>query len=125
MATSASDITATDWSPRVGSPGDVVTDLSDIDQCIVIILTTRRGSDPHRPLFGCDAWKWLDTPAGEAIPSITRAVIEALELWEPRIAVDSVKIAFTASGHFGMTITWHPRDAYVMQTTEVPLALAA
>jgi len=87
MAVRVPDIQATDWSTRVGLPGQVVEDADDINQCIGIILTTRLGSDPHRPLFGCNAWQHLDKPIPVARPLVVADVLEALELWEPRITV--------------------------------------
>ena len=47
-------ITSAHWQPALDTPGGVVEGLRDIDQAIRIILTTPRGSDPHRPEFGSD-----------------------------------------------------------------------
>lgn len=87
MAVRVQDIQAADWSITVGNPGQVVEDVDDINQCIGIILTTRLGADPHRPLFGCNAWLHLDKPIPVARPLVVADVLEALELWEPRITV--------------------------------------
>ena len=60
--TPLSAIGARDWQPALGSLGEVVTDLADIAQAIDIILTTPRGSDPHRPTFGADLLQFIDQP---------------------------------------------------------------
>ena len=44
-------ITATHWQPALGTPGEVVEGLRDIDQAIHIVLPTPKSSDPHRPEF--------------------------------------------------------------------------
>ncbi len=121
MAIRTDDITSAEWSPKVGSPGEVVEDLADIDQCIGIILTTRPGSDPHRPLFGCDAWKYLDAPAAVAIPNIVREVVDALEAWEPRI--DLVRVVPSVSGaQVTVSVEWKLKmDEQVASASEVKL----
>lgn len=119
MAIRVSDITSADWSPAVGSPGDIVAGLDDIEQCLGIILTTPKGSDPHRPLFGCDAWLWVDKPAPIAIPNIIRESVDSLRIWEPRIAIISV----TARQDL-ITVTYQPVFSAATITTEVPLGAA-
>lgn len=121
MTVKVSDITAADWSPAIGSPGEIVTDLADIEQCMDTIITTRKGSVPHQPLLGCDAWLWIDRPQTIAVPNICREVIDALELWEPRIVVDSVSVLYDAAGVPTVSVTWQPRSKNYKRTTEVPL----
>lgn len=126
MTTRIDQIAATDWSPRVGIPGEVVTDTGDIDQCIGIILATRKGSDPHRPLFGCDAWRWLDAPVAVAIPNIVREVVDALDMWEPRIKVVRVLVSFTAAGQVTVNVEWQlATNRTITRNTEVQFANAA
>jgi len=121
MAMRVNDITAIDWSPRLGSPGEVVTGLEDIEQCIGIIISTRKGSVPHRPLLGCDAWRWIDAPANIAIPNINREVADALELWEPRIKVTGVTAVVTGAGSATIAVSWQPRNGQSIMITEVTL----
>lgn len=118
-------ITATDWSPKVGSPGEIVTGLADIEQCLDIIITTRKGSVPHRPLFGCDAWLHLDKPFQLARPLIIREAVDALEMWEPRIDVLSVTAAIPSVGEMTVTIAWRPKNTTLTRYKEVSLANAA
>lgn len=115
------EITADNWSPRVGSPGEIVCGLDDINQCIDIIIATRKGTVPHRPLFGCDAWRWLDAPPAISIPNIKREVLDALDLWEPRIVVVLVTVLLSGSAAT-VTINWRlVNDATIMKR-EVLLA---
>jgi phage baseplate assembly protein W len=124
MATRIDDITSADWSPLLGSPGDVVEDQADIEQCIDIILGTRKGSDPHRPLFGCDAWIWLDTPPAIAVPNIVAEVVDALELWEPRIEVMRVLTSITAAAAT-VAVVWKRKGSTTKFTKEVLIVNAA
>lgn len=77
-------IPALDWSPKMGAFGEVVQGPEDVAQSIAILLSTPRGSSPLRPLFGCDAWMYLDKPLQVARPLILAGVVEAIRLWEPR-----------------------------------------
>jgi len=121
MTVRTSDITSADWSIQIGNPGEIVAELDDINQCIGIILTTRKGNDPHRPLFGCDAWKYLDAPAAIAIPNVIREAVDSLEEWEPRIDLVSIK-SLTAFARLTIAVEWRPKgDDQTLYKLEVPL----
>ncbi len=113
------NITSADWSlaldglnPPGTGLGNVVQGLADVNQCITIILTTPKGSDPLRPTFGADLWRYIDAPINTAIPAIVREVTEAILLWEPRVTVVSISATAvlgldTQTGaHLDISITW-------------------
>ena len=122
------------WQLALGSDGlhhGVAQQLGDISQCIRIILTTPRGSDPLRPDFGCDALNYLDMPLPTARPHLVREIRAALA-WEPRIRVEAVSIeqgdapVVQSGGHAVARITWSTVDLSVRgQVTSVPLGAAA
>lgn len=120
MSIQLPDILSAYWSPRLGEFGGVVEDLADIDQCIRIIVATPKGSDPLRPLFGCDAWKYQDAPVDVALPNVVREVYSAIAMWEPRAAL--VGVTFAAGddeSHWRIRITWRPVGGNGQQITEV------
>lgn len=92
-AASLAEIISADWSLKLGTIGAVVQGIGDIDQCIAIILTTPRGSDPLRPTFGADLWRYIDNPINVAVPSIVREVSGAIAMWEPRVNLRSVSVS--------------------------------
>ncbi|WP_033394987.1 GPW/gp25 family protein [Brachymonas chironomi] len=101
-------ITSTHWQPAIGKPGAVVLDAQDVDQCIRIILSTPKGSDPLRPLFGFDGWQYLDWPVDQARPHLVREIASALA-WEPRITVTKVAVEAVDGGdfsHLNAAVTW-------------------
>jgi uncharacterized protein len=106
------DITAADWSLRLNAIGDVVQGINDVDQCIAIILTTPQGSDPLRPTFGADLWRYIDNPINLAIPAIVREVSAAITMWEPRVTLQSVNVTPVNDGraqsgaHLNVAVTW-------------------
>lgn len=111
-AVTLADITSADWSLKLGAIGQVVQGVADVDQCVAIILTTPLGSDPLRPTFGCDIWRYIDHPTSESLPAIVRELTAALTLWEPRISLVSVTAVpvldtTTQSGaHLDVSVTW-------------------
>lgn len=115
---------ASAWaSLQLGSVGTLVEDLEDVRQCVRIILLTPKGTVPHRPDFGCDAWQWLDAPLPVATPRIVAAVVEALETHEPRVAVDRVSVQpGDAPGHLIVTVTLRIRETAQPLSVAVPLA---
>jgi phage baseplate assembly protein W len=89
--TTVSDISARDWSPKLGSYGEVVTGLKDIEQCLRIIWSTPVGSVPMRRDFGSTIHRWLDKPFDVAQANVPLAILEAAR-WEPRAIIRSVKV---------------------------------
>ncbi len=110
-------ITAQDWQLALGQPGDVVTELGDIAQCIQVILTTPRGSDPLRPQFACDIWRYIDYPVDQAIPHIVREAWDAIETFEPRAELVSITPRLGDPGQLIVAVVW--RRAGQQQQTEV------
>ena len=114
MSTSAvtpADIQSVDWSLQLGVIGGVVQGLADVDQCIVIILTTPKGSDVLRPTFGADLWQFVDSPINVAIPAIVREVRNAIAAWEPRVKIVSVTAVLVPGAPQGpvnlqISVTW-------------------
>ena len=84
-------LTARDWQLALGQPAIALTGRDDIAQCIRIILTTPKGSDPLRPEFGSDIWRYLDHPIDQALPHLVCESWDAITRWEPRAALESVK----------------------------------
>jgi phage baseplate assembly protein W len=114
-------IQAGSWQLALGRPGEVVTALDDIDQCITVIVTTRRGQVPLRPLFGNEALEYVDRPLNEAAPGVIRGTTEAVKAWEPRAVVDRVIPTRTDAG-LQVEIVWHPAsDPTQTQATRVTL----
>ena len=123
MPIDVTKIESADWSPKVGSPGEIVEGLDDIAQAIKIILQTPKGSDPHRPQFGCDAWRYLDLPTNQAIPNMIREASDAVKVWEPRATLKKVTATADVSW-ITLTVTWEAQLSGV-QTTEVRYALTS
>ncbi len=116
-ATTLADVTSADWSLKLTAIGSVVQGLEDIDQCIAIILTTPRGSDPLRPTFGADLWQFIDSPISAAVPAVVREVGAAIAMWEPRVNVQSISVAPVSDGssqagaHLNVSVTWQLKMA--------------
>lgn len=85
---------------------DLVSDIDDISQCIINILTTQKGSDVTRPDFGSDHLNYLDTPEDIFVPAVTREVILAIQTWEKRVIVDKVTFSGYAPS-LTMNVHWH------------------
>lgn len=116
-------ITAAHWQPALGTSGEVVEGLRDIDQSIRIILSTPKGSDPHRPAFGSDLHLYLDWPTNRVTPHLVREAVDAIRHWEPRVSGVQVQIQINAAQ---ITVQVHWRVAgEESQLTEVPYARAA
>jgi phage baseplate assembly protein W len=86
--------------------GEIVTGADDVGQCIYIILTTPLGADPHRPTFGSQIYRYIDSPIDSARPYIVREAIDALRVWEPRINVLRVIVGLSDIAALTCEIEW-------------------
>jgi len=90
MAIKLSDIKATNWQFSLIAGGEVAEGIEDVRQCIQIILTTRKGSDPLRPLFGSDIYKHIDRPVDVAAALISAEILDAINKWEARVIIKNL-----------------------------------
>ncbi len=77
---------------------------SELEQAIVIILSTSIGERVMRPTFGSRLNELIYEPCdGRALALAEQYVRDALAMWEPRIQVDEVR-AEIGSGKIGMIL---------------------
>lgn len=112
------DIHSADWSLMLDSTaaaqglatglGSVVQGVDDVIQCLQIIFTTPKGSDPLRPAFAMDLHTYLDQPIDIVRPAIVRDIYAAVAAWEPRVTVHKVAafIAPDQPGQLVVEVTW-------------------
>jgi Bacteriophage baseplate protein W len=132
-AITLADIRSADWSLALGAIGEVVQGIADVEQCLGIIVTTPRGSDPLRPTFGADIWRYIDFPIDRALPAIVSELTTAITMWEPRVNLLSVTAqpvtdASPQSGaHLDVTLNWQLKlgaAATPVRTTTVTIPRA-
>ena len=116
--TRLSDISSVHWQPALKSL-DVVEAEADIDQSIRVILSTPKGSDPHRPDFGSNLHLYLDYPIDQAVPHLVREAVEAIRQWEPRCELVKVTPSIEEA-QITLRVQWKLADG-VKRETEVRL----
>jgi len=121
------DVTAADWSPLVGGYGALVEGLDDIAQCLRIAILTPKGSVPHRPDFGCDAYLRLDHPINAIRSQLVADMLDAAARCEPRAKVLSCTVDVDAvyPGRVEIRLRWAPLVGGGEINTTVSLAGAA
>lgn len=113
-------IQSADWSLSISEAGAIVEGVDDINQCILIIILTEKGSDPLRPEFGCGILQYIDLPSSIAIPNIISEIVNAIEIWEKRARVTKV-VHEQTDGQVQFTVYW--RDARSQNQSEVTFFL--
>lgn len=98
------DISSVNWQLSTGGYGRIVQNADDIQQCLGMIFTTQKGSDPLRPDFGIDLLAWIDTPTPVAAPGIVNEMIQAA-VYEPRINISAIQ-AFEEPHKVTFKIIW-------------------
>lgn len=88
----AKDIIGSGWAfpPQIDSQGGLALthDRSELQQSILVILSTSPGQRVMRPTFGCRLQDLVFAPNNtHTIAQVKRYVEEALGMWEPRINV--------------------------------------
>jgi phage baseplate assembly protein W len=84
----------------------------DVEQAIEIIIGTAPGERPMRPEFGCDVHDLVfETIDAAMVGRMETAIREALDRWEPRVAVESIDfdLAGAEVGRLEVTIGYRIR----------------
>jgi phage baseplate assembly protein W len=106
------DIRSADWSLKLGAIGEIVEGIADVEQCLGIIVTTPQGTDPLRPTFGSNIWRYIDQPINSALPAMVSELTSAITRWEPRVTLVSVTAQPVNDGgsqsgaHIDVTLNW-------------------
>lgn len=104
------DITSTVWGISTVGYGYVAEGIADLRQCIEIIIKTTKGTDPLRPEFGSDVYKFIDKPVTIAIPNIKKAIFESVGIWEKRVEIVKITHRLLES-HIWFDITYRIIDS--------------
>ena len=109
------EITFVHWQKSLVSgdlaSGEIVTDFSDIEQEITILLNTMIGSVPTNPLKGVDLLPLIDLPAVEATPLVCQKIWDAITAWVTRIEIGTVVATPLDVHHWKVTIPWRPKNS--------------
>ena len=116
--TKLEEIKYVDWQFKYDGIGDVAEGVEDINQCIATILNTPKGSDPHRPTFGSNIYKYIDYPVNVAKANIIRETIDAISEWETRVQVNSV-IYSVEESNVKIKVQWTLKSTSTKGSTEV------
>lgn len=98
------------WSISTIGYGVIVEGLAVIRQRIDLTLRTTKRSDPLRPEFGSNIYRYIDTPHNVAIPNIKAEIIYALEMWVPEIKVTGIRHNFNDESNPAFEITYQLAD---------------
>ena len=99
----------------------------DIEQAIGIILETKPGERVMRPDFGCRAHELLFEPRDVVLQTLMqRYVQQALDMWEPRILLQSVSVFFDdgADGSVFVEINYIIKESHDERSIVYPFFLA-
>lgn len=118
----AKNLPALDWSMSLNEPGKIVEGLADIEQCIIIITSTEKGSDPLRPTFGCNILRYIDKPVTVAGPNILKEILDSVKAWEKRAKITFINYKIEESNII-FSINWElAGDPKKVKQTEVKYA---
>ena len=124
-------IKSLNWQLSTEGFGIIAQGINDISQSIMLILSTRFGSDPFRPTFGSRIFDHIDTPLLDAAPAIVNEIFDAIGTWENRIVITGITYVFInhdiveASPYAGIkfNIKWRFRAGFVVGNTDLVYGL--
>jgi phage baseplate assembly protein W len=113
------DIKYADWTQSYETPGLIVQGINAINQCLLMICTTEKGSDPLRPEFGINYMSYLDRPINQVFTELTVEIAAQIKAWEPRVTLVKVVPDMTESvnGKISFNIQWKLNGT--IETTKV------
>lgn len=118
--TTLDEIKYVDWQLKLNTIGEIAQGAEDINQCITIILLTRKGSVPHRPTFGSNIYKYIDYPINDASANIIREATDAITEWETRIILNSITTEINESS-ITIIIEWTLKESGTTGSTTVTI----
>ena len=83
------------FPPRIDQQGGIALtqDRNELEQAILIILSTSPGQRVMRPTFGCRLHELVFSPNNSHTAAQARRFVEeALGMWEPRIRVTKIDV---------------------------------
>jgi phage baseplate assembly protein W len=91
----AQDIVGSGWvfPPKIDAQGGLAltNEISELEQSMIIILTTSPGQRVMRSTFGCRLHELVFAPNNNQTAARARRFVEdALRMWEPRVSVVEV-----------------------------------
>lgn len=105
MATLA-NITTQEWQISAETDGLAVENLASVRQSLLLLINTQRGSVPMRPRFGVDLLGQIDSLAPAVLATISRQIIETVNLFLPSVTITDVRRAYDSAGRVSITVTW-------------------
>ena len=101
---------------KLGSIGETLKGLADLNQEIRLILATPLGSVPHQPELGSRLYEYLDLPINIAKPLIIAEAYRALKKNCTRFEVTSIKLLPSSEPYkYVFQITGIPKDSEIDQ----------
>lgn len=73
--------------------------VKSVLQNIRIILSTPKGTVPHRPDFAIDYKDLLDNPTPLSIGRLKAMLVDTIETYEPRAKVKAIDVQYMEAGH--------------------------
>ena len=97
--------------------------MSEVNQCIQLLISTVPGERVMRPEYGCrlytKVWENLDTIASEGLTDIR----EAIETYEPRVRLVSVNSRiFRDEGRVMFAVQYRLKDSNVVENLVFPFS---
>lgn len=91
------------WCMSIQTPGVVLQGIDVYKQWCYVVLNTPIGSDPLRPLFGCDWAKQIDGNSITSAANIKKEIIDAITIWVPQVTLGKITYMI-AAGQVAITI---------------------
>ncbi len=79
--------------------------VKSVLQNIRIILSTPRGTVPHRPGFAVDYRDFIDNPTPLNTGKLKATIVDAIETYEPRAKVKAIDIRYKEMGRADVVLT--------------------
>ena len=117
------------FPPRIGPDGRLAysTGADNVRESIRVILTTDRQERIMLPQFGGGLTRYLfqpNTPATHRL--IQESITQALARWEPRVELESVRVAADPDDNRAAvaTLNYRVRATGLSDRTDIPVRLA-
>jgi uncharacterized protein len=111
----SADFVGTGWAfpLRTDATGAIalVSDRSEIEESMRLILATAHGERPMRPQFGCGIHRFVFAPPDETTAALVAAEVRASVVrWEPRVDLIGVEVTVAGAATLHIHIRYAVKD---------------
>ncbi|MDD3236801.1 MAG: GPW/gp25 family protein [Candidatus Gastranaerophilales bacterium] len=107
------------WQHKIGTIGEIATELDDIDQCILTIASTQKETVVHNPNLGVDLMQYMDRPINQVQSKMKQMLLTELQYQEPRVKFNNISFSIISESTLKIKIGYKYKQIQYYKEVEL------